>query len=63
MGLVVPDGLDRQVLAPRPLVGGVAAVRVADDALCLDAVKRLQVGGDLFENGEAARAVHLADVR
>ena len=59
----MPDGLDGQVLALRPLVRGVSAVGVADDFPGLDAIECLQVRGDLLEDGEAARAVHLADVR
>ena len=44
-------------------MGRVAGMCVADDSFDAHPVQRLQVFDQLFEDGEASRAIHLADVR
>ncbi len=63
MRRVVPDFVDRQRLLPRPARRRVARMSVADESLGANAVQGLQVGAQLLEHRQAARAVHFADVR
>ncbi len=53
----------RQAHLPRELCRRVTGMGVAQDGFGGHAIQRLQVGNDLFQQGHAARRVHVAEMR